>query len=57
MQRENEFLVLDGAYVPSRASIALANLCRMIAIAVLCFTVLHPPFFLPSMQRVSKQRT
>ncbi|KAL4783374.1 RTA1 like protein-domain-containing protein [Aspergillus varians] len=39
MQRENEFLVLDG---------------MMIALGVLSLTVFHPSFFLPSLRKGSK---
>ncbi|KAJ5606625.1 hypothetical protein N7510_009406 [Penicillium lagena] len=42
MQRENEFLVLDG---------------MMIAIATLSFTIFHPGFYLPSMRTGYKNRT
>lgn len=50
MQNEMEFLVLDGMYVERETlSYTHADNHRMIALACLVFTVVHPGLYLPTM--------
>ena len=52
MQKEDEFLVLDGMYVLFSPSMYTnADSSRMIALAVIFFTVFHPGFFLRSIRK------
>ena len=58
MQKEDEFLVLDGMYVSStfflfNVYIYNTNSNRMIALAVIFFTVFHPGFFLRTIRKGS----
>lgn len=56
MQKEDEFLVLDGMYVSSTFflfKIYNTNPNRMIALAVIFFTVFHPGLFLRTIRKGS----
>lgn len=54
MRKEDEFLVLDGMYVfPPLpfTTVYDTNWCRMIALAVLSFTIFHPALFLRTIRK------
>ena len=58
MQKEDEFLVLDGMYVLFQIPfffflIYNTNPNRMIALAVIFFTIFHPGFFLRTIRKGS----
>lgn len=55
MQKEDEFLVLDGMYVSSKLLFQTYNTNpnRMIALAVIFFTIFHPGFFLRTIRKGS----